>query len=520
MRRKEESSVLVVNDTLDHLELMVTQLRAAGYDTCATLDGHEGYIAAQHERPDLVVSDVLMPRVNGIQLCRRIRANAELRSTPIMLVSALRKDDASVVEGLSAGADDYLEAPYDPVRFAAKVTRLIERARLEAHYREIVEQASDIIYAHDMQGHLTSINPAGARFLQRSAPALLHSHIGEVLQLNHPRKWLSRLLVSLEQAGVWRESIEVKDVYAQSRWLDLSLSLVRDRQGAGVGVRGIARDITERKEAEDEILRLNETLEQRVRERTSQLEAANCELEAFSYTVSHDLRAPLRFTAGLANTLYQKAAPNLDEEEREYLTCISKSLDESGKMIEDLLAFSQMQRAAMRHCVVDTNKLIASALREVKLEAKGREIEWKIEDLPDVQADPPMLRLVFCNLIANAVKYTRSRQRAFIEIKSRVEPHEIIFCVRDNGVGFDMQNSANLFGVFQRLHNSEDFEGTGIGLATVQRIVRRHGGRVWAEGSVGNGACFYFSLPRHETFDARERTYESTAYAEETGVGH
>lgn len=128
MRRKEESSVLVVNDTLDHLELMVTQLRAAGYDTCATLDGHEGYIAAQHERPDLVVSDVLMPRVSGIQLCRRIRANAELRSTPIMLVSALRKDDASVVEGLSAGADDYLEAPYDPVRFAAKVTRLIERA--------------------------------------------------------------------------------------------------------------------------------------------------------------------------------------------------------------------------------------------------------------------------------------------------------------------------------------------------------------------------------------------------------
>jgi two-component system sensor histidine kinase/response regulator len=248
----------------------------------------------------------------------------------------------------------------------------------------------------------------------------------------------------------------------------------------------------------------NAELERRVREHTAELAAANQELEAFSYSVSHDLRAPLRHIDGFAGLLAKHLEPRLDETGRRYLTTISGAAKQMDALIDDLLTFSRIGSAELRRTWVDLAGLVREVRGILEPETAGRHITWEIGDLPEVQGDPRLLRLVLQNLIGNALKYTRTRREARIEIGVRREATEIVLFIRDNGVGFDMRYAERLFGVFQRLHTSAEFEGTGIGLASVRRIVRRHGGRVWAEGEVDRGASFSFALPNRGIAPAAE----------------
>lgn len=232
-----------------------------------------------------------------------------------------------------------------------------------------------------------------------------------------------------------------------------------------------------------------------LRQKAAELQATNEELESFSYSVSHDLRAPLRHISGFMELLQKNALPAMDETSRRYMGMIVAASRRMGILIDDLLAFSRMGRSEMQRKTVDLKRLVEEVIREMRGETEGRDIAWKIGSLPAVQGDPLMLRLALVNLIANAVKFTRTRRPADIEIGCRAGTAEHVCFVRDNGVGFDMKYANKLFGVFQRLHRQEEFEGTGIGLANVRRIVSRHGGRTWAEGAVDGGATVYFTLP-------------------------
>ncbi|MDM7914961.1 MAG: ATP-binding protein [Candidatus Eisenbacteria bacterium] len=381
-------NILLVDDDARNLDALESVLESPDYRLVRASSGAEALRALLDDDFAVMVLDVRMPDMNGIELAQMVKQRRKTHDLPILFLTAYYGEDQQVLEGYGAGGVDYLSKPVHPEVLRSKVAVFVE--------------------------------------LFRKARALVF-------------------------------------------------------------------EVNERREAERQIQKLNDQLTARVAE----LAAANQELEEFSYSVSHDLRAPLRHVAGFVRLLEERSAEKLDEESREYLHAVREAAARMGQLVDGLLEFSRFGRTEMRQGPVDLALLLDQTLRGIPLETQGREIEWRVAPLPVVQGDEPMLRQVWWNLLDNAVKFTSKKPRAVIEIGWQANGGaEMLFWVRDNGAGFDMSHAGKLFGVFQRMHPRTEFEGTGIGLASVRRIVQRHGGRIWADSIPGEGTTLYFTLPK------------------------
>ena len=376
----------------------------------------------------------------------------------------------------------------------------------EIRFRLLIDAVKDYaIISLDANGLVTSWNSGAERMKGYAAEEMMGQHVSRLYRkedIEHGQ--LDNELREAAAAGqVEREDWRVRKDGSQF-WAEVATSALRDSGGELIGFVKIDRDITTRTAATKQIEALNLELTQRVDE----LRSVNRELESFSSSVSHDLRAPLRHVDGFARILKEEHSAKMTPEAIRYLDRILTAATHMGQLIDDLLNLAKIGRLELRRERSQIAWLVKQAIAELPAEAKERNIEWWVEPLPELNCDARLLKLIFANLLSNAVKFTRKQENAVIEVGSRVTDGQPTIFVRDNGVGFDMQYADKLFGVFQRLHRQEDFEGTGIGLATVQRIVRRHGGEIWAESKVNSGTTFFFTLGPRSEAPGKERATE------------
>ena len=371
--------------------------------------------------------------------------------------------------------------------------KLAEQALRESRerLRIVTENARVGLVMVNRERRYTFANTAYAEILGLPSPNIIGRRVADVL----PAFYEEQIRPRLDRAFAGERV--TYDLHKPTDGGDCHFAVRYEPLKAGDGeplVVVVITDITERKQAEQKIKDLNADLEQRVIERTKQFEAANKELESFSYSVSHDLRAPLRAVNGFAGIVLEDFSSQLPEEGKRYLERIRNGGQRMGVLIDDLLAFSHLSRQSVKRNTVNTTAMVRAVLEEFRPQLEGRQIELTVQSLPDCEGDPALLKQVWINLVSNAVKYTRDRKPARVEVGFSRDGGETMFFVRDNGAGFDMQYADKLFGVFQRLHRADEFEGTGVGLAIVQRIIQRHHGRVWAEAEPEKGATFYFTL--------------------------
>lgn len=379
-----------------------------------------------------------------------------------------------------------------PIAILQSNRDITRRKQEEEKFRNLLESAPDAIVIVDQSGHMKLVNAQTEKLFGYSRAELLgqpvemlipqrfrEQHVGH--RHNYSQSPRSRAMgIGLELYGRRKNGTEFP--------VEISLSPLKTDEG--VLISSAIRDVTERRQAEEKIQRLNAELNQKLVE----LGNVNKELESFSYSVSHDLRAPLRHIDGFARILKEEHGASLSDDGRHYLDRILRAVTHMGQLVDDLLNLARIGRREIVRQRVKLDALVRQAMADLPLKTEDRNIDWRIDPLPEVEGDPGLLKLVVSNLLSNAAKFSRGRQAAVIEIGTREDNGTVVVFVRDNGVGFDPKYADKLFGVFQRLHRQEDFEGTGVGLATVQRIVHKHGGETWAESEPGRGATFFFTL--------------------------
>jgi PAS domain S-box-containing protein len=388
-------------------------------------------------------------------------------------------------------AEEALQRAHDELEFKVQ-ERTAALSQANILLQALMDYMPDHIYFKDIQSRFIRDSKSQANMLGLSDPAQVvgktdfdfFPHAQQAYEEEQEVMRSGQPLIDFEEYLVWPDGRET--------WVSTTKLPLRNSEGQTIGIFGISRDITERKQAEQAIRQLNASLEKK----TAQLEAANQELEAFSYSVSHDLRAPLRAIDGFSRILLEDYEPILDEEGKRVCRVISKEAQHLGQLIDDLLAFSRLGRKEIHSTKIDMKAMASSVFNDLMRTEDAERIDFHIHKLPPTTGDPTLIRQAWVNLLSNAVKFSSKKERAVIEVGSSGSKDENIYYIRDNGAGFEREYVDKLFGVFQRLHGEKEFEGTGVGLAIVKRVINRHGGRVWAEGEVDKGATFYFALPR------------------------
>lgn len=523
-RPRKAAPILVIDDSPTNRDVVARALRGAGYEVVEAATGEEGLKTAANLRPCAVVVDGHMPGIDGGTVIRLLRQDAAHRRTPCILLTG---SEAAVSEtrALDLGADAYVRKNEDLEVLLARLASLLRRADTPAAVEaDSLLGPKRILAVDDSPTFLEHL----ADELQSEGYEIVAARSGEeALELLAVQS-VDCILLDLLMPGLSGEET-CRRIKTSPAWRDVPLMMLtaldeKDAmiQGMNAGaddyitksgdlevLKARLRAQIRRKQFEDENRHIREQLLRKELEATEarasrqlaetragllrQLEEKNQELEAFSYSVSHDLRAPLRGIDAFTRALEEEHSAAWDESARRYLRIVRESAGKMEALIEDLLSFARMSRQMMDPAPIDMTALAREAYGEIVRTHPDRRIEFRLAELPTARGDRAMIRQVFANLLSNAVKYTGPRETAVIEVGSE---DGTTYFVRDNGVGFDMQYAQKLFGIFQRLHSPQEFEGTGVGLALVERIVRRHGGRVWAEAEPGRGATFRFSLPR------------------------
>jgi len=514
----DDVSILLVDDQPESLLAMSSLLSDVGARVIQARSGREALRNLLARDFALILLDVVMLGMDGFETAALIRERERSRNTPIIFLTAAHRSDLQIFRGYSLGAVDYILKPIVPEVLRAKVRVFVElastRARLERlmrhletrlqtseeKYAVLMEHANDAILVLDRSGTVLEVNRQAERLVGAPRLEIIGIPIGGIFDFGE-----GRLPALPAEGSVRLDEIPVRQRSGSTpqQWVDLSAAGIQIDGGERV-VLAIARDVSERKRAADAVRELNEELERRVNERTTELESSNRELEAFSYSVAHDLRAPLRSIIGYSQILEQEAATRLEGEERQHLASIVSATRRMSQLINDLLALSRVTRGEMARQAVNLSAIVSEIEGSLREADPQRRVSISIEPEVMADADPRLIRLALENLIGNSWKFTGKREQATIEFGVDRARRPRVYYVRDNGAGFDMKHASQLFEAFQRLH-VDDFDGTGIGLAIVQRVMMRHGGRAWAESAPDQGATFYFTIPKSRSRETAAR---------------